>query len=772
MDSRRQKLDLSLSHLLSFEVGSSYSSPTPSTLLSDSPGHSLKKGSKNSRSIFSKERFIHANFRFVAKSNHPKEGSIWDYEDPDTPLDWSQIELVIVPISQDITCPICMDKHVAPRLMRCGHVFCWPCILRYADSTNTEKPHGKLINSSQLLEKNYIGQFCSSNTSIESSNSNSFISNVANWRKCPVCFEIVNLKMLKMVNFANNFDYSRAISDHKNPVFIQMKLLVSVIGRGKIHIHDQMDNLSLETLLHQPKDTKKVISNAKTVNQLNVFDKVSWVDESFVRLSIIEPDLQDLLAHLDTLEKNDEDRHHVQAAIAMSIDRQSFLKPEIINPIDKKTNENHVNSHDTASEKKNFARLTKYSNNHESSRIATNDLTETNKKSPKSPVVYFHQSSDGQPYFLCPLNIKILKGQFGSYDRFPTHLVASLLEIETFVMNEELRKRHRYLSHLPIGCHFALCEVDLQNIVSPSVLAQFSTEINRRAINRKTKAMREEREGQIMQLRIRTALGFENDCGFVTIPSAYNVNCVKYEPKMVHNIKNSDSNLESTSDSLSVEFKTLASTKYQDECESFNIDCDSNHGIPIPKVVGKKSIKIDNDNESVGSCGSIASKNRFSNGIKMFSNSPNTSFASIMATSAPQVANLPISVYSIDKDGKNNQLENIISPHSVQVQRASYADYSQRVLPLKMTPFSSEESGPNSLKDENTIGNSIDSMVNFNVSIEDVITASDSLTLKGSFSSLNDPAVKSDSPGKSSHSQIFKKNKKIVIASTQCRRTM
>ena len=38
--------------------------------------------------------------------------------------------------SKDIGCPICMEplkEMVCPRITKCGHIYCWPCVLQYLD---------------------------------------------------------------------------------------------------------------------------------------------------------------------------------------------------------------------------------------------------------------------------------------------------------------------------------------------------------------------------------------------------------------------------------------------------------------------------------------------------------------------------------------------------------------------------------------------------------------------------------------------------------------
>ena len=63
--------------------------------------------------------------------------------------------------SKDIGCPICMEHindMICPRITKCGHVFCWPCILQYLEF---EKEH--------------------------------------NWKRCPLCFDPVYKLDLKNV---------------------------------------------------------------------------------------------------------------------------------------------------------------------------------------------------------------------------------------------------------------------------------------------------------------------------------------------------------------------------------------------------------------------------------------------------------------------------------------------------------------------------------------------------------------------------------------------
>lgn len=62
-----------------------------------------------------------------------KDGEYSDnLTDPDAVIDWDLVEFVIYGQSsaEPATCSICLDAPLCPRVAKCGHVFCWHCILQ------------------------------------------------------------------------------------------------------------------------------------------------------------------------------------------------------------------------------------------------------------------------------------------------------------------------------------------------------------------------------------------------------------------------------------------------------------------------------------------------------------------------------------------------------------------------------------------------------------------------------------------------------------------
>lgn len=70
--------------------------------------------------------YINANYKFILKQNGDYNSQLLD---PNLPIDIHNIERVIVK-QHDYHCAICLaDDFVAPRMMKCGHIFCYSCIL-------------------------------------------------------------------------------------------------------------------------------------------------------------------------------------------------------------------------------------------------------------------------------------------------------------------------------------------------------------------------------------------------------------------------------------------------------------------------------------------------------------------------------------------------------------------------------------------------------------------------------------------------------------------
>ncbi|KXJ95085.1 hypothetical protein Micbo1qcDRAFT_192204 [Microdochium bolleyi] len=132
----------------------------------------------------------------------------------------------------------------------------------------------------------------------------------------------------------------------------------------------------------------------------------------------------------------------------------------------------------------------------------------------------FHFYTAPPHLYLAPLDIRILKTKFGDFSNFPTSLLPRVEHISTgHVMDDNLRKRAKYLGHLPYGCVVSFLECDWTEIVPPEILETFSSELERRRKSHRDKTAQEDRERLQAERLEAAAIGrgtrrhFENSLG-------------------------------------------------------------------------------------------------------------------------------------------------------------------------------------------------------------------------------------------------------------------
>lgn len=82
---------------------------------------------------------------------------------------------------------------------------------------------------------------------------------------------------------------------------------------------------------------------------------------------------------------------------------------------------------------------------------------------------------DGQHIYLSAVNVEMLESMFGSLENSPQQIKAVVIEKQYLSMTEALRKRYRFLLHLPITTVFEWVEIDLTNIVNSETLFIFKS---------------------------------------------------------------------------------------------------------------------------------------------------------------------------------------------------------------------------------------------------------------------------------------------------------
>ncbi|CAB3373970.1 Hypothetical predicted protein [Cloeon dipterum] len=203
--SGRKKVNLN--HLLNFHYG-----PNVGTVGVGSPPGYKNWQHAPQRHRFNKEQFLQANCQFVVKSGADYSRYL---NDPDTLVQWDAIEQIRIHSSEKLSCPICLYQPKAARITKCGHIFCWPCVLHYL----------------ALGEKS--------------------------WRKCPICYESIYKDDLKSVIALHHEDLKpveNQVQSGEEPVDPQQCKLVKASPLEILAILQQETDELKERLLEEQGD--------------------------------------------------------------------------------------------------------------------------------------------------------------------------------------------------------------------------------------------------------------------------------------------------------------------------------------------------------------------------------------------------------------------------------------------------------------------------------------------------------------------------------------
>ncbi|XP_055382557.1 RING finger protein 10 [Condylostylus longicornis] len=410
------------------------------------------------RQRYNKEQYLQANFQFlVKKSAEP----FIDVSNPDTLIGWEFIEQINIQTTEEPQCPICLYPPIAAKLTRCGHVYCWPCILHYL----------------ALSDKT--------------------------WRKCPICYEAIHVQDLKstLITQQQNFKINDSIT------FQLMRR-----KKGSIFAEKCPEN-----------ENEAFIENIPYINENkkpNFFSKLLIVNVGDI-LSIVEREFKELQKEnvVDCPEAL-----FVQQALDLLKERKSAIAQEqglSIEYLDKLTesttekvltiNEDNINQlasqlevmnvevekKDVCEEQEQVMEIKEI----ESENGTTADLGAIKKEK----FYYFYQSTDGQNVFLHPLNVKMLQSMYGTLNKGPKIIESRILQKDFYSMDEDLRKKFTCLGHLPLTCQFEVIEINLEPpIVSDHVLNIFKGDIaSRQKVRNRRDREEKKRERRINEFNDR-----------------------------------------------------------------------------------------------------------------------------------------------------------------------------------------------------------------------------------------------------------------------------
>ncbi|KAJ7665097.1 hypothetical protein DFH06DRAFT_1390456 [Mycena polygramma] len=503
-----------LNHLLNFTLPPRQTQPPPSL-----PRRSRKTGTH--QGVWNKERFVNAQYRFVMNLNG-------DYTVHFADPDMRDILQVIIPRSSALasaaaggertgqdeghtTCPICLSPPTAPRMTKCGHVFCFPCILHYLNTSENK------------------------------------------WARCPICFDSVNEKQLRSVKW---FDGPlHAEDDTEGPVagssssasgwdaLFEASPRPGSTMRMRLMQRPQITTLALPRSHTWPSDLLPP-HQAPFHFLPDVFDYAKFMLATPAYLvADLTQDLKELASERRILSGMTDDlsvlfidaadekvQHQIAKATALET---TFLRERIDKAMrDQREIEERVAFHETRRAMhsqappdlpQEFLALRSGApptpSTPEPRTVNPRQRRNVNPPPPSTSTYYYYQAASGLPIFLHPLDIKILLAHFGGYPAFPDAITIRVDACGEGTVNDDLRKRCKYLAHMPDGADVVFVEADLADVVGglEGGLKNFEGALKMRAARRKEKGRKDERARVRAEEREREK---ERDVFAVSAPAA------------------------------------------------------------------------------------------------------------------------------------------------------------------------------------------------------------------------------------------------------------
>ncbi|NXN93563.1 RNF10 protein, partial [Rhinopomastus cyanomelas] len=453
---------INLNHLLNFTF-----EPRGHAGHFDGNGHgSWGKRNKWGHKPFNKELFLQANCQFVVSE---EQDYTVHFADPDTLVNWDFVEQVRICSHEVPSCPICLYPPTAAKITRCGHIFCWACILHYLS----------------LSEKT--------------------------WSKCPICYSSVHKKDLKSVVAMETRQY--AIGDiitmqlmrREKGVLIALPKSQWMNVVQPVYVGDDQHSQYSKLLLASREQVLRTVVLEEKAALLKQYEEEKHTPEAcFIEAAIQE------LKERETALSADRDKNIAGISAAVEelvlesskavepaaphekkcdVEYLSAFDEELVEPCsdlarsfsppaeveEAVLDEEEVPEVDTVGELD--TNTTEEQNPAETSSQESKDAISSGHLS-HSPFYYFYQAEDGQCMYLHPVNVRCLVREYGSLEKSPEKITAAVVETTGYSMTEDIRQRHRYLCHLPLTCEFSICELALKPpIISKETLELFSGKI-------------------------------------------------------------------------------------------------------------------------------------------------------------------------------------------------------------------------------------------------------------------------------------------------------
>ncbi|KAL8669549.1 MAG: hypothetical protein Q9168_005868 [Polycauliona sp. 1 TL-2023] len=483
---RNRKGQTSITHLMNFVLP-----PRPQNHYHSSNARNSRRnptwGLGSGYHAADKARYIHANYRFIVDPQGDYRAQALD---ADVHLDWATVLQILASAkSQSASCPICLSHPVAPRMAKCGHIFCLPCLLRYMHSTDDTAP---------VLEKR------------------------PRWKKCPICWDSVYVSETRPVRW---FTGQEGDSPQEGGDVV-LRLVAREPGSTLALPRDGAASLEAGEVVPwyfaaEIMDYARVMKGGEDYMTSEYEREIEELQQQEREDELIFGEetqwTQKAIAAISELKTRVKGLGNPPVVPAVPNDRKSRRAPITFHEHHSESPDFHLAQHASSSDPSSSTNpksrpippssevskpdvppgIDKAYSNHERMSLPVGERSLSQQKGPVNHTstlpFFFYEAL--QHFYLSPLDIRILRVAFGDFSSFPSTILPRVERVSTgHIVDDELRRRAKYLAHLPRGCEVAFLECDWTDTVSPEVLSGFSIEIERRRKRNHEKEAREEKE--------------------------------------------------------------------------------------------------------------------------------------------------------------------------------------------------------------------------------------------------------------------------------------
>ena len=424
-----------------------------------------------------KARYVHANYRFIVD---PRFNYHQQSIDADVHIDWSNVlQILVSSVSQEAACPICLGTPVAPRMAKCGHIFCLTCLIRYMHSEDESTAEKK-----------------------------------ARWKKCPLCWDSIYISETRPVRWYTGQEgppphegadvvlrlvqppagstlalprdgAASLAKDEDIPWYIAAEVMdhARIMKGSEDYMNEQLD-LNIAEIQLQEKEDELMFGE----------DTIEWTQKAVRMLKEAKDKIKDI-GNPPAVTTKPADSRPKKPPIKFNEDPDApdmyaIQHMAMSGPALAKDNAEHNAQTPGSSEALNSAKQRQ--NSISSTRRPSHGASHHGSGHHAPSEYFFYQAL--LHYYLSPLDIRILREAFGSFSAFPSTILPRVERVSTgHIVDDDLRRRTKYLAHLPYGCEVGFLECDWTDTVSPEVLEKFKPEIERRRKRNYEKESKEEK---------------------------------------------------------------------------------------------------------------------------------------------------------------------------------------------------------------------------------------------------------------------------------------